>query len=199
MGRGKLQALQEAEEAPDRPLGTFSRLARRLHLPTTLVKFLIVGGVGFCINQVFLFLFYDSPVFWFLPDQDTRVDLGLVHHQDIRLLISSIVAVEIAILCQFVLHERWTFRWRAREGWLGQRLIKFQISSIVSPVVIVATVNALTPELRDWAGDDSFIGTLAPYISNALGVGMGFIWNWTLNSLIIWPHQRKTEEERLIA
>lgn len=47
------------------------------------------------------------------------------------------------------------------------------------------------------AADESLTGTLAPYISNAVGVMLGFIWNWTLNSLIIWPHQSKPDDERL--
>lgn len=165
-------------------------LAHRLHLPTTFVKFLIVGSVGFVINQFFLFLVYDAPVFWFLPDKHTITDLGIVTHDDIRLFIASIVAVEVAILCQFNFHERWTFRWRPREGWIGHRFLKYQISSIVSPIIVVGTVNLLTPVLRSGPEDDSLVGTLAPYISNAVGVLMGFSWNWTLNSLIIWPHQR---------
>jgi putative flippase GtrA len=174
-------------------------LAHRLHLPTTFVKFLIVGGVGFVINQFFLFLFYDAPVFWFLPDQHTSSDLIFVTHPDIRLLIASIVAVEIAIICQFNFHERWTFRWRPRDGWIGQRFAKYQLSSIVSPIIVVGTVNLLTPVLRDAAGEESLIGHLAPYLANGVGVLLGFTWNWTLNSLIIWPHERPGEDEGLAA
>ena len=183
---------REAEEGTT----AAARLAHRLHLPTTFVKFVIVGSVGFVIFQFFLFLVYDSPVFWFLPSQDTSTDLGLFTHSDIRLLIASIVAVEIAIICQFNLHDRWTFRWRPRDGWIVGRFIQYQISSIVSPIIVVVTVNTLTPVLRSAAADGSFIDTLAPYISSALGVLMGFVWNWTLGSLIIWPHQRKADNER---
>ena len=183
---------REAEEGTT----AAARLAHRLHLPTTFVKFVIVGGVGFVIFQFFLFLVYDSPVFWFLPSQDTSVDLGLFTLSDVRLLIASIVAVEIAIICQFNLHDRWTFRWRPRDGWIAGRFIQYQISSIVSPIIVVVTVNTLTPVLRSAAADGSFIDTLAPYISSTLGVLMGFVWNWTLGSLIIWPHQRKADDER---
>ena len=176
-----------------------ARLAHRLHLPTTFVKFVIVGGVGFLIFQFFLFLLYDSPAFWFLPSQDTSVDLGLFAISDVRLLIASIVAVEIAIICQFNFHERWTFRWRPREGWIGQRFIKYQVSSIMSPIIVVVTVNTLTPALRSAAGDDSVIFTMAPYISSAVGVLLGFTWNWLLGSLIIWPHRREADDKRQTA
>ncbi len=187
---------EDASEPEEEVMGAVRQLAHRLHLPTTFVKFVIVGSIGFVIFQFFLFLVYDSPVFWFLPGQDTSTDLGLFTHSDIRLLIASIVAVEIAIICQFNLHDRWTFRWRPRAGWIGQRFIKFQLSSIMSPIIVVVTVNALTPILRDAVDDESFIGTLAPYISSAIGVLLGFAWNWTFNSLIIWPHQRKADDER---
>ncbi|HUF53641.1 MAG TPA: GtrA family protein [Dehalococcoidia bacterium] len=175
-------------------------LAHRLHLPTTLVKFLIVGGVGFVINTAFLWLIYDSPAFDFvLPDRHSDADLGLFTHGDIRLLISSIVAVEIAIICQFNFHERWTFRWRPRDGWIGQRFAKFQISSIISPIVVVATVNLLTPVIRDAAGDEALLRNLAPYIANGIGVLLGFAWNWTLNAFVIWPHQRRSGDEGVVA
>lgn len=159
-------------------MGALSALAHRLHLPTTLVKFLIVGGIAFGINQLWLYLLYDSPIFWFLPDQDTRLDLGLFTHPDIRLLIASVFAVEAAILFQFNAHERWTFRKRAQAGWIGYRFVKFNLSAIVSPIISVVTTNVLTVEFD-----------LSPYIANTIGVLIGFTWNWTLNTLIIWPRQ----------
>ncbi len=189
---------EDASEQEDGTMGAVGQLAHRLHLPTTFVKFVIVGGVGFLIFQFFLYLLYDSPVFWFLPSQDISVDLGLFTLSDIRLLIASVVAVEIAIICQFNLHNRWTFRWRPRAGWIGQRFMKYQVSSIMSPIIVVVTVNTLTPILRSTAGDDSVIFTMAPYISSAVGVLLGFTWNWMLGSLIIWP-QRKAEDGRQTA
>ena len=189
---------EDTSEPEEETMGAVRQLAHRLHLPTTFVKFVIVGGVGFLIFQFFLYLIYDSPVFWFLPSQDISVDLGLFTLSDIRLLIASVVAVEIAIICQFNLHDRWTFRWRPRAGWIGQRFMKYQVSSIMSPIIVVVTVNTLTPILRSAAGDDSVIFTMAPYISSAVGVLLGFTWNWMLGSLIIWP-QRKAEDGRQTA
>jgi putative flippase GtrA len=189
---------EDTSEPEEETMGAVRQLAHRLHLPTTFVKFVIVGGVGFLIFQFFLYLLYDSPVFWFLPSQDISVDLALFTLSDIRLLIASVVAVEIAIICQFNLHDRWTFRWRPRAGWIGQRFMKYQVSSIMSPIIVVVTVNTLTPILRSAAGDDSVIFTLAPYISSAVGVLLGFTWNWMLGSLLIWP-QRKAEDGRQAA
>ena len=183
-----------APETEDGLLGQLSRLAHRLHLPTTLVKFLIVGGIGFLINQFILFLGYDSPVFWFLPDKGRELDLGLFSVPDSRLLIASVVAVEIAIVAQFNFHDRWTFRQRNREGHVLRRFLKFNVSSAVSPIMVVVIVNAVTPVIRDAAGDGTVIHALAPYLANTVGVLCGFTWNWTLNSMIIWPHERRRAE-----
>jgi putative flippase GtrA len=162
----------------DSGLVAFARaLAERYHLPKTLTKFVIVGGVAFIIYQIALFAFYDAPILWFLGDTDA--DAGLFSIPDLRLLVSSIIAIELALLFQFNSHERWTFRHRPREGWLGGRFVKFHLSSIVSPTIIVVTTNALTA-LVGWP----------PYLSAAVGVLLGFAWNWTVGTRMIWPHER---------
>ena len=166
-----------------------SARAHRLHQPTTLIKFLMVGSIAFVIFQVFLYLLYGQPpaplfpdlsgLFWFLPAQDTRADLALFTHPDIRLLIASVIAVEISIVFQFNSHERWTFRNRQRGGWTLIRFLRFNVSSIISPIIIVLTTNILSVAFN-----------MLPYISSAIGVLIGFVWNWTMNSLVIWPkHQ----------
>jgi putative flippase GtrA len=166
------------------------RLATRLHLPTTIVKFLIVGGIGFLINQAVLFLLYDAGIAPFLPDKDANLHLIILTASDARLLIASIIAVEFAIVCQFNLHERWTFRRRNRDGNILARFFKFNAGSIVSPIVTVLCVNLLTPVIRDAAGDGSPIAKAAPYLANSCGVLLGFTWNYLINSLVIWPHER---------
>lgn len=184
---------QLATEANDGLMGAARELAEWLHLPTTLVKFLIVGGIGFVINLFFLFLFYDSPVFFFFPDKHADVNLGLFTNGDARLLISSILAVEFAIVFQFNAHERWTFKHRPRNGWIGKRFVKFNVSSAISPVIVVVTTNALTPVL------DGAFGALSPYIANGVGVLLGFTWNWSVNTLVIWPHQRAGQGQTGVA
>ena len=176
-------------------MAAIRELAHRLHLPTTLVKFLVVGGVGFLVNTAMLAVFYDSPAGWFLGGKDAHTSFGLFSASDTRLLLSSIVAVEIAIIVQFLLHEAWTFRNRRRDEWGIVRFGKYNMSSVVSPIVIVITINVLTPVLRDAAGEGTLLGTLAPYVSNGVGVLLGFAWNWTVNTLVIWPHYGRLPED----
>jgi putative flippase GtrA len=159
-------------------------------VPTTLVKFLIVGGIAFVIYQVFLYLIYGEPptslfpdlegLFWFLPDRHTKANVLLFDLPDVRLLIASIIAVEITIVFQFNSHERWTFRNRPRRGWAPLRFLRFNLSSIVSPIIIVLTTYILSVQFD-----------LLPYISSVVGVLIGVCWNWTMTSLVIWPHQTR--------
>ena len=161
-------------------MGAASELAHRLRLPTTFVKFLMVGSIAYVIFQIALYLLYDSPAFWFLPAKDTEVSFGLFTHPDIRLLIASVIAVELAIVIQFNSHERWTFRHRQRTGWILYRFVKFNLSAIVSPIIIVITTNVLTLTFD-----------ILPYVASTVGVLIGFMWNWTMNTLVIWPTQRQ--------
>jgi putative flippase GtrA len=166
-------------------MGAASALAHRLRLPTTLIKFAMVGGIAFGIYQVFLYLIYGEPpvsflpdltgIFWFLPDRASDPSL---FSPDIRLVIALLISLEAAVLFQFSCHERWTFRHRPRNGWIGRRLIKFNVNSIVSPIIIFLTTIVLHSM------------NVSPYVSSFVGVLIGFAWNWTLNSLVIWPNER---------
>ena len=158
-------------------------LAHRLHIPTTFAKFLVVGGIGFVINQVMLFLLYGTDIFSFiLPAQGTDWDIG-PYTANARLFVSSIIAVETAIFFQFNAHERWTFRYRPRKEFWLIRFVKFQASSIVSPIIIVASTNILTTNFE-----------MSPYISNAIGVVLGVSWNWLATSVLIWRRGPQLEE-----
>jgi dolichol-phosphate mannosyltransferase len=161
-------------------LKTEASAFRRLRLSPTLFKFLVVGGIAYLINQFALFLLYDTSLFWFLPAKDTAAGFLLFTHPDLRLLLSSILAVEVAIIFQFNAHERWTFRDRVRRGWGPFRFLKFNLTSAGSPIIIVVTVNTLTPLLG-----------ISPYISNTIGILFGVTWNWTMNNLVIWPQRQE--------
>jgi hypothetical protein len=57
-------------------------------------------------------------------------------------------------------------------------LIKFNVNSIVSPIIIFLTTIVLHSM------------NVSPYVSSFVGVLIGFAWNWTLNSLVVWPNER---------
>jgi putative flippase GtrA len=170
-----------------------SELAHRLHLPTTLIKFLMVGGMGFVIYQFLLFVFYTLPTLPFLPDKETKIDplpFGLPE-LGLRLLIVSIVALEAAIVFQFSSHERWTFRNRNRAGWVLIRFLKFNLNSSFAIIAILVMTNLLSAVLGVMnVGLGPATIDVSPYIASFVGVLIGFVWNWTMNSLVIWPKER---------
>ena len=153
------------------------RLSARLHVPQEFLKFLLVGGIAFVINQAALLLLYDVlPV---LPARDRDFDFGLFTHPDIRLLLASALAVEVAIVFKFYALEHWTFRDRPRRGWGPFRFLQFNVTSIVGPIIIVSTVNVLTP-----------VFGISPYISLSVGTLAGFLANWAFSAYLIWPLAR---------
>lgn len=155
-------------------------VSRRLHVPVTLLKFLFVGALAYFVNQAALFLLYDVAPFF--PDKDTGVDLFLFTYPDLRLLITSFLAVQCAIVFKFGVHEHWTFRDRRRDSGIVTRFIQFNLSSFLSPLVNLAAVNILTP-----------VFDISPYISNTIGTILGFAVNWLLSVHIIWPHKEESD------
>jgi len=158
---------------PETDSGPVSPSPRR-HLPTTLLKFIFVGTLAYAVTQAALFLLYDVAPFF--PDKGTDTNLVLFTHPDVRLLISSTIAIQCAIVFKFGVHEYWTFRDRRRDSRLVARFAQFNISSVLSPAIILVTVNVLTPVLG-----------ISPYLSNTIGAVLGFIVNWLLSVHIIWP------------
>lgn len=157
--------------------------SRRLHVPVTLLKFVFVGALAYLVNQAALFLLYDVAPF--LPEKDTGIDLLLFRYPDVRLLITSFVAVQCAIVFKFGIHESWTFRDRRRDGPIIARFLQFNVSSVLSPIVTLSAVNVLTPALD-----------ISPYVANTIGAVLGFIVNWLLSIHIIWPGHRRDPESR---
>ena len=178
----KPEPIQPAMAGSDR---TGYSLLRRLPVSSTFIKFLIVGGIGYLVNQFTLFALYDSPISGVLPAKGTEFEFVFITISDVKLLIASALAVEAAITSNFSWHERWTFRDRERRSSLPLRFLTFNCTSIGSPLISLATVNVLTPLLG-----------ISPYISNTIGIGLGTAWNWTWNTMFIWPRQRRQVRSR---
>ena len=168
----------ETTASADHSLSSFiDGLAARVHVSPAFLKFVLVGGIAFVIDQAALLLLYDIlPV---LPARGRDFDFGLFRHPDIRLLLASALAVEVSIVFKFYALERWTFRDRPRRGWGLTRFMQFNASCFVGSVIVVATVNVLTP-----------VFGISPYISLSIGTLLGFLANWAFSSYLIWPLAR---------
>lgn len=174
------------EQSPGQALSPRQYAMAKLRGSTTFIKFAIVGSIGYVVNQVFLFLLYDSPAFPFLPAKDTDATIVFFTHPDVRLLIATVIAVEVSILSNFFWHNVWTFSDRAQRLPMALRFVTFNLTSIGSPVISVATVNVLTPNFG-----------VNPYAANTLGIALGMIWNWLWNTQVIWRKAERASLRRL--
>ena len=136
---------------------------------STLVRFLIVGGISYVVNQVLLIVLYDHA-FASLP----RGEENLAGAFDLPLLLASTIALELSILIRFALNDRWTFRDRHTKP-LAARFYQSNFTSFGSPLICLATVNILTP----------YFG-VSYLISNSLGILLGLAWNWFWSIRLVW-------------
>jgi len=172
-----------AQAVPAAPARLYLRdfLQQQVYNRRTVFKFALVGALGYLIYQGLLFLMYDSPAFPFLPDKGTSADLFLFEHDDMRLLITTIVATQSSIIGVFLGHSLWTFsNWPVarKPAWL--RFLQFEAKALVSTLgILTVIVNVLTVE----AG-------LPHYISLPIGIVAAFTWNWLWDSRFIWGKRR---------
>jgi len=153
-GKSKLGAKQYWEY-----LLHLARLARQTGELDRLLRFCTVGVSGIVTNQTTL---------WFLT---ARAGMYYIH--------SSIGAVEVAIISNFILNEFWTFRDRANLSmgiWKRfSRLLQFNLICAVGGILNTISLWMLT----EWVGVDYLL-------SNLIGIGISTIWNYGINANITW-------------
>ncbi|MBI5287947.1 MAG: GtrA family protein [Chloroflexi bacterium] len=149
-------------------------------LSPELVKFLVVGGISYLVNQAALVLMYE----WIFAGvtRARHTSLGTVN---LALLVSSIVAVEIAIIARFLLNDGWTFRHR-REKPFVHRFVQSNFGSFGSPLIALCAVNILTP-----------VFGINYLVSNSIGIVLGMAWNWGWSTRVVWrPLEEPTSPHR---
>jgi len=119
------------------------------------ISFGLVGLSGVVVNTVIL---------W-----------GLVHGLGLPVLLSSAIATEAAILSNFLLNDRWTFRTAAHQGMFVQRLLRFNGVALGGMAITTAVLAALTAHEH-----------LPLLLANLLAVGAAMGWNYVVNSRWTW-------------
>jgi|GEM_PF-1774800 len=125
----------------------FSRLARPL-------RFGLVGLSGVIVN---------TGVLWMLA-RGAHLPVAL----------AGALATETAIIHNFLLNDRWTFR-TARHYPLVQRLLRFNGVALGGMAITVGLLTALTA-----------LGHLHLLLANLLAVGAATAWNYLVNSRWTW-------------
>jgi dolichol-phosphate mannosyltransferase len=122
----------------------------RHHLVQRFGKFGIVGASGVVVNTAVLWL--------------------LTHRLGVYYLVASPVAIEIAMCCNYLLNNNWTFLDR-RAGfvsWSG--LVRYHAVSLGGMLINVGILHALVT----W--------TDSPVVfANLIGIGVATIWNFILS------------------
>ncbi len=143
-------------------VATLRRQLRYLASTDRMGKFVSVGAIGFVVDNVVLALCYGV--------------FGL------SLIVAKLIAAEAAIAVMFALNERWTF---AAMGRSSARAVarRFVSSNIVrAGGVLVATTILVV--LYEFAG-------VWYLVANVIGIGVGFVVNYTFESLVTWRVHRQ--------
>lgn len=141
----------------------------RLERVKTMIKFGIVGSVGFIVNIVIWRL-----VFPFAPGNLSF----LIFHFDI----AQLIAGEAAIINNFIWNSLWTFRQRQLSKTpvsMANRFLEFNLTSygavLIASWVVGILKNLVEPSPHIW------------YV--AVGVLVGMIWNYFWNSFLIFKEK----------
>jgi dolichol-phosphate mannosyltransferase len=122
-------------------------------------KFCVVGASGVVVDMGLLYLLSDP----------STLGLGLTR--------SKVLASEMAIICNFVLNDLWTFRKTAVPGFRPRlrRFFGFNAICLLGLALNVALLNLLFN-----------YGGLNRYLANALAIVAVTGWNYTVNRRLNW-------------
>lgn len=116
-------------------------------LEIDMIRFMIVGGLGFIINLTVLYVVHGVS--------------GL------SIAISQIIGAETAILSNFYWHSRWTYK-EAAEKPLPTRLLQFHASAWVGSGITSAVVIVLVKQFNVFYPAALVIGSLSGLLWNYL-------------------------------
>jgi dolichol-phosphate mannosyltransferase len=151
-----MESLRE-ERAPVLVERRYDTLVSRLLHPDLLrfLRFAVVGGSGVLINMAVLWLLHD------------KIGLALTR--------SSIAAISLAIMSNFLWNNFWTFKSATIQS---RRFAQFVIISVIGMVINLAILNILF----------NYLGThYAP--ANLAGIMVATAWNFYANSKWTWGEQ----------
>lgn len=128
---------------------------------TRVFKFGIVGISGIVVNQGLL--------------------IALKEYAGFSIPFASVIAIQVAILNNFLWNDTWTFRDRNRPEklpGLWQRLLSFEVVSIGGAVINFAVLNLMVLLLAtDYR------------VANIIGILLGFVWNFMANRRFTWTRK----------
>lgn len=129
------------------------------------VRFCIVGASGFALNFTILTILYK--------------------YLDWPLFVSQLIAAEVSLFSNFILHHVWTYRANKVDKTVAQLLLQFHLSSWVAIIGSALLVSGGVSWLHL-----SYL--LALVFSSALALG----WNFGWSKFVIWKGGGKLTEHK---
>ncbi len=127
-------------------------------------KFCVVGASGVLVNTALLYVLTEAG--------------GLNH------LVSATLATEAAILSNFALNDRWTFRDVPRNrSWL-RRAVQYNLEALGGLLLSIAVLAVLT-----------YLLGIYYLFANFFAIGAATLWNYTVNHHWTWPATRRLVEQ----
>ena len=124
------------------------------------VRFCMVGGLGFLINLFLLTLLF-----------------RMLH---LPIFVSQLMAGEVALFSNFMLHHNWTYKHRKTNKSIQSLLIQFHVTSWVAIVgsALLVSVGVHTFHM---------MYVVALVFSSAIAL----MWNFVWSKFVIWKHEHE--------
>jgi dolichol-phosphate mannosyltransferase len=126
-------------------------------------KFGIVGISGIIVNQGLL--------------------IFLKEYAGLSIPFASIIAIQMAILNNFIWNDIWTFRDKGRQQKLSSRwhrLVAFEAVSAGGAIINFVILNTFV-----------FLLAMDYQLANIIGILLGFVWNFLVNRRFTWVRKRE--------
>ena len=129
------------------------------------VRFCLVGGSGVVVNMCVLAL--------------------LVSVGGWPPLIAAPIAAEVAIVNNFLLNDRWTFRDKRSGRSLLQRGLRYNGLTLGGVLISIATFTTLV-----------YVFRMHYAVANLIAIAAGTAWNYAMNAWLTWVDPAVTKIER---
>jgi putative flippase GtrA len=130
--------------------------------PERFQRFLVTGGLGMVVDMAVLALVVETG--WLRP------------------VLGKVVSAESAFLVMFVVNETWTFSRFGTGEWrdLGRRFASSHGVRLLGVAIALGVLYVLHSLYGVWY-----------LLANAAGIGVGFLANYTFESLVTWRVHRE--------
>lgn len=169
-------SLPVATDAPAR--AWLGRLYDRYH---KLLRYGLVGSLGYVIYVGLLELMYDLTLLPFFPGKDESVDLIVFTHSDSLFLITTLIGTQASICAVFAGHSLWTFSDVSGSKPLWLRFAQFEARALVSTLgILTVTVNA------------AVLAGVHHFAAVCISIILTFTWNWLWDSKVVWRKDKRS-------